>query len=135
MGNFRSNSRDKFGGRSSGSKFGGRSERRGGFQRRPDNNRFEGSSRKRDDFEDRDFRSSERRPPLEMHDVVCATCGKDCQVPFKPTTDKPVFCNDCFKKNDNPRNQERSSPSAMSSEQFNKLNAKLDKILQIIEED
>lgn len=32
-----------------------------------------------------------------MHKVVCSECGKDCEVPFKPTGDKPVFCNDCFK--------------------------------------
>ncbi len=33
----------------------------------------------------------------EMHKVICSTCGKDCEVPFKPSGDKPVFCNDCFK--------------------------------------
>ena len=132
MGSFRSDSRGGFGGRSSGSRFGGRSEGRGGFQRRPSNNRFEGSSRRRDDFEDQDSRRSERRP-LEMHDVICAKCGKDCQVPFRPTSDKPVFCSDCFKKNDSPR--DRSSQSGMSSEQYKQLNTKLDKILHILEGD
>ena len=34
----------------------------------------------------------------EMHDVICATCGKETQVPFKPRSDKPVYCSDCFKK-------------------------------------
>ena len=32
----------------------------------------------------------------QMHPAVCATCGKDCQVPFVPTTGKPVYCSDCF---------------------------------------
>ncbi len=133
MGSFRSNSRGGYGGRSSGSGFGGRSEGRGGFQRRPSNDRFEERPRRRDDFEDRgDSRRSERRPPLEMHDVVCAKCGKDCQVPFKPTTDKPVFCSDCFKKNDSPRN-DRGSGSGITPEQFKQLNVKLDKILEILE--
>ena len=36
--------------------------------------------------------------PTEMHDAVCNSCGKDCQVPFRPTGDKPVFCRDCFSK-------------------------------------
>jgi CxxC-x17-CxxC domain-containing protein len=36
----------------------------------------------------------------EMHDAVCAGCGKDCQVPFRPNGRKPVYCNFCFKKED-----------------------------------
>ncbi len=32
----------------------------------------------------------------EMHDVVCARCGKDTQVPFRPSGDRPVYCSDCF---------------------------------------
>ena len=36
------------------------------------------------------------RQQRQMHPAVCATCGKDCQVPFVPTTGKPVYCSDCF---------------------------------------
>jgi len=32
----------------------------------------------------------------EMHDATCAGCGKPCQVPFKPSGEKPVYCSDCF---------------------------------------
>jgi len=32
----------------------------------------------------------------EMHPAVCAQCGKDTTVPFKPRGDKPVYCSDCF---------------------------------------
>ncbi len=32
----------------------------------------------------------------ELFDAVCATCGKTCQVPFKPNGKKPVYCKDCF---------------------------------------
>lgn len=39
--------------------------------------------------------SSERK---EMFEAVCDECGKECQVPFKPTGNKPIFCNDCFRK-------------------------------------
>jgi len=31
-----------------------------------------------------------------MFDAVCSTCGKDCQVPFQPNGNKPVYCRDCF---------------------------------------
>ena len=34
--------------------------------------------------------------PREMHKAICSECGKTCEVPFKPTGDKPVYCNDCF---------------------------------------
>ena len=36
------------------------------------------------------------RPPREMHPAVCAQCGTDTMVPFRPRGDKPVYCSDCF---------------------------------------
>lgn len=39
--------------------------------------------------------------PREMHDAVCAECGKECQVPFKPSEDRPVYCKDCYRKKKN----------------------------------
>jgi len=33
----------------------------------------------------------------EMFPAVCAQCGKDTEVPFKPSGDRPVYCNDCFR--------------------------------------
>ncbi len=49
---------------------------------------------------DRPNRGGFRRDfgPREMHDAVCSECGKNCQVPFKPTADRPVYCQDCYKK-------------------------------------
>jgi CxxC-x17-CxxC domain-containing protein len=38
------------------------------------------------------------RRERQMHDATCAECGKDCQVPFKPSGDKPVLCKDCYIK-------------------------------------
>ncbi len=32
----------------------------------------------------------------EMHPAVCAQCGNDTMVPFRPRGDKPVYCSDCF---------------------------------------
>lgn len=34
--------------------------------------------------------------PREMHKAVCADCGKECEVPFKPAEGKPVYCRDCY---------------------------------------
>jgi CxxC-x17-CxxC domain-containing protein len=34
----------------------------------------------------------------EMHKAVCAECKKECEVPFKPTAGKPVYCRECFSK-------------------------------------
>jgi CxxC-x17-CxxC domain-containing protein len=33
-----------------------------------------------------------------MFDVVCASCGKETQVPFQPRGDRPVYCSDCFRQ-------------------------------------
>ncbi len=41
--------------------------------------------------------------PREMHDAVCSECKQPCQVPFKPTEGKPVYCRDCFAKKRPPR--------------------------------
>ncbi len=95
------------GGRSSGG-FGGRrfgGQRRfgsgSGFRRRDDEGggqsrgRFFGSSR--DGF-GRGGGRFDRGPPREMHKAVCSECKKDCEVPFKPTQGKPVFCRECFQK-------------------------------------
>ena len=32
----------------------------------------------------------------EMHPAVCAQCGTDTMVPFRPRGDRPVYCSDCF---------------------------------------
>lgn len=43
-----------------------------------------------------------RRPfndgPREMHKATCSECKKECEVPFKPTEGKPVYCKECFMK-------------------------------------
>ncbi|NYZ61123.1 hypothetical protein H0O01_05510 [Candidatus Micrarchaeota archaeon] len=40
-------------------------------------------------------RGSENR---DMTDAVCSDCGQPCQVPFKPTEGRPVYCRECFRK-------------------------------------
>ena len=36
------------------------------------------------------------RGQSEKFAATCHTCGKACEVPFRPSGDRPVFCRDCF---------------------------------------
>ena len=44
-----------------------------------------------------------RREPREMHKAVCAECGQECEVPFKPDGSRPVYCRECYAKRRPPR--------------------------------
>ncbi|MDD5624082.1 MAG: zinc-ribbon domain containing protein [Candidatus Peribacteraceae bacterium] len=48
----------------------------------------------------RSARKDQRGGDRQMHDAVCAQCGAQCQVPFKPRPEseggKPVLCKACF---------------------------------------
>jgi CxxC-x17-CxxC domain-containing protein len=125
---FGGNDRNNRGGSRGGDRNGGRSfggGNRGGFGGRRDSR---GGGRSFGG--DRRGGFSGGKP--EMHDVVCAKCGKDTRVPFKPTGDKPVYCRDCFGGNDNNSRGNSSASAGVSKEQFDKLNKKLDKILKIL---
>ena len=102
---------------------------RGGFRPRPS---FGGRPR----FNDR----GSDRGPVEMHSAVCDNCGKNCEVPFRPTSGKPVYCSSCFE------NQRGSSDSGSSRNSgryeerpersdngLAEINAKLDNILRLLE--
>jgi len=36
--------------------------------------------------------------PRQMFKAVCADCGKETEVPFKPTEGRPVYCRECYQK-------------------------------------
>ena len=36
------------------------------------------------------------RGPREMFSATCSSCGREAQVPFRPSGEKPVYCSDCF---------------------------------------
>ena len=46
----------------------------------------------------RDQRKSNARAEREMFAAVCAACGAEAKVPFRPREDRPVYCSDCFAK-------------------------------------
>lgn len=33
-----------------------------------------------------------------LHKAICADCKKECEVPFKPSGERPVYCKECFSK-------------------------------------
>ena len=68
------------------------------------------------------FDSSEKR----MHKAICDKCGKDCQVPFRPTGGKPIYCSECFGHGDKGRSNNQEN------KQFELINTKLDKILKVL---
>lgn len=88
-----------------------------------------------------------------MHKAICSECGKTCEVPFKPTGDKPVYCKECFGEKKNvgfreeraPRReyasdrspvrttQENNGGSNDTRKQLDALNAKLDRLIQAVE--
>jgi len=88
------------------------------------------------------------RGPVTMTKVTCDACKKPCEVPFKPTAGKPVYCNDCFRsqgagQDRAPRrdfNDRPTRPSFPSNEggsdvkrQLELLNSKIDKMIVSIE--
>jgi CxxC-x17-CxxC domain-containing protein len=83
---------------------------------------------------------SEDRGRREMFKTICSNCGKECEVPFRPTNGKPVYCSDCFEKmgnggrGDSRRFDDRDrAPQAHGGPDLGAINAKLDKILNILE--
>jgi len=46
-------------------------------------------------------KSSAAKPagrPADLFQAQCSACSKDCMLPFRPNTAKPVYCSDCFTK-------------------------------------
>ena len=81
-----------------------------------------------------------------MHKAVCDECGQSCEVPFKPSGDKPIYCSSCFESKDGgsrkrtsqrssrgPDFRQRDNTNKQLLEQVSSLNDKLDKIVRILE--
>ncbi len=51
-----------------------------------------------------------------LHKAICADCNKECEVPFKPRPDRPVYCKECFSKRKNP-NQFKARPDNRPKEE------------------
>lgn len=94
-------------------------------------------------------RSAGGRPsfggPKTMHSAICSGCGQSCEVPFRPTGEKPVFCSNCFSEqrgegSSPSRFPRREAPVAPRTDrglediktQLASLNSKLEKLLELL---
>ena len=41
--------------------------------------------------------SNSRYGNRTMHKAICADCGNECEVPFKPTEGRDVYCRECYR--------------------------------------
>lgn len=69
-----------------------------------------------------------------MHDAVCAKCGANCQVPFRPTQGKDVFCSKCFESNGprEPRRFDNHRPAMQAPVDLREINDKLNRIIKLL---
>ena len=110
---------------------------RGNFGRRGFNRsggRDSGKFGRRDSgrFDRRNSSRSRGSEDRTMHEAICGKCGSECEVPFKPTEGKPVYCSDCFKDKSREAGS-RSELGKQSNETLSEISRKLDKILNILE--
>ncbi|MDA1197393.1 MAG: hypothetical protein O2779_05550 [Nanoarchaeota archaeon] len=134
------------------SREGKRDFRRGSSSRdEPSSGGYQGPKSKGSYSRNRESRYGEGRRELELTKVTCAECKKECEVPFKPTSKKPVFCRDCFSKKEGnsdrressyerPRNgssydkpRRESSYEKPSNDDNKSIHEKLDKIMQALD--
>jgi CxxC-x17-CxxC domain-containing protein len=130
--------------KSSENRNGGR-ERRGGesFGKRDS---FKGNSFSKQNFEKGgDFKKKSfagDRSEIKMNKATCSECSSICEVPFKPSQDRPVFCSNCFmskrdgtfeKKDErkgnfreNDRREKRDSYSTTSTSNLNANNTSIE---------
>jgi CxxC-x17-CxxC domain-containing protein len=85
-------------------------------------------------FEDRGERRDGPRS-TETFSATCDNCGKQCDLPFKPRGDKPVYCRDCFRKvaPGPTRSFDDRGPKSNQSDELKEINRKLDKIIRALE--
>jgi len=87
-------------------------------------------------FGGRDNRGRSSFDEKRMFSATCDNCGNNCEVPFRPTGDKPVYCSECFGKiggRSGSRDQGQKFPEQSDvAEQLKLLDTKLDAILHVL---
>src|SRR3990167_11041000 len=102
----------------------------------------------RRDFGRRDFgggRGFGGRSDRPMFKAICSNCGKECEVPFRPTGAKPVYCSECFEKRSReaghsnfpdrgprPSNFENRGGGESQSGELSAIRSELDKIITLL---
>ncbi|MCF7845765.1 MAG: zinc-ribbon domain containing protein [Candidatus Peribacteraceae bacterium] len=49
----------------------------------------------------KECRAAKKAAGRQFTKVTCAGCGKETEVPFVPSGDRPVYCRECFEANKN----------------------------------
>lgn len=102
-------------------------------------------------FRNGSFNGYAKEGQSDLHPATCATCNKACEVPFRPTGDRPVYCRDCFgKKSGNTGSESRfpkkdfTAPGVAKPQfenrggsdgvtrQLELVNAKLERLIQAV---
>jgi len=88
--------------------------------------------------------SSQQR---ELYDAECNKCHNRCQVPFRPNGKKPVYCANCFVKDESrdggssfngrsdfkPRFSNNAAPSASNDRQIQELKSQIEAMNRTLE--
>jgi CxxC-x17-CxxC domain-containing protein len=80
------------------------------------------------------------REEMQKFDAVCSKCGKACQVPFRPSNTRPVYCKDCFGAPQSAKEKSNSFPIhegksvADLTRQIAAMNTKIDTMLRILQD-
>ncbi|MEI7719883.1 MAG: CxxC-x17-CxxC domain-containing protein [bacterium] len=95
-------------------------------------------------------------PRAELFSATCSQCHKPCEVPFRPSSERPVFCRDCFNSRDTSERSFSGKPSYPSrtpygknqdqrpttstpthtnelAQQIDAINKKLDALMRLVE--
>ncbi len=96
--------------------------------------RMSGNRSERRSFDRSEKTDFGRNSSQDMFKIKCAKCGVYSEVPFKPTAGKPVYCYDCFKQTDayTAKQFAPSNSSPNSRNEFDIINEKLDKIMEVL---
>ncbi|MDD5251482.1 MAG: hypothetical protein PHT12_02505 [Patescibacteria group bacterium] len=68
----------------------------------------------------------------QMFSATCSQCGSRCEVPFRPTGEKPVYCRACFGKDTHAPSRDVRPAVDQYKAQFETLNYKLDRIMRAL---
>lgn len=75
--------------------------------------------------------------PREMFSATCSSCQKSCEIPFRPSGDRPVYCRDCFGSQESPtsdargRRDERGGESRFPRKEYRTSGASFPKPLMM----
>ncbi|MGE5307538.1 MAG: CxxC-x17-CxxC domain-containing protein [Deltaproteobacteria bacterium] len=71
-------------------------------------------------------RQEHQRRERPMFKAICADCNKECELPFKPSGDRPVYCRECFavRKANNSLKRAEPKPQETASVQTSQVQTK-----------